>query len=449
MKIDSFDGSLVCENEDLQTVLSYFKENRKIPEYIEISILKIITKVLCTKEISHNSVDDYLLSLPNGFIKQTANEINLMFSRDIKVKTYKHKHLPYLFYYLPANVYKVWKPLLDLQLKNALKPNMHILDIGTGPGSVPIGIIEFYKSLALCFSNLQFSLSFSLIDSEIEFLNIAVKLIDMIQQYMPSNLTVKVDQSICKRISTDKIDSIEHYDLITMSNFLTPNESGNQQVALDIIGNFKNNLLDDGSFIIIDPGERNSCIALKRIRNEVINRKILNIFSPCIGIWEEKMTYNCECFNMVRCYWQIPRIYEYLIKNGLSKAKRIDVPFNYVIFRKDNLKKYLIEKNGQYFTKLVNLKDNINKTINVKALIRTVICQGDNINLSLCDGSCSFSDDRRAVWVNTSINQLSKHGIFIPLISAERITLKKVTVKLQGDQINLGINENSKIVIDY
>ena len=199
MRIDDFDNTLVCDKEDLQTVLSYFKDYRILPNYIEIAILKII---LCQLNINFQglkTIDDYFKYIPDDYIDFIIKDINTMFCKQLKAEYSKH-HLAYLIYYLPANVFKIWKPLLDLQLKNILKPHLRILDVGTGPGSVPIGIIEYYRSLAESFPKISFSLSFSLIDAEEEFLKIANEMITMAKDININNLEIIIENLICENI---------------------------------------------------------------------------------------------------------------------------------------------------------------------------------------------------------------------------------------------------------
>lgn len=353
-------------------------------------------------------------------------------------------------YYLPANVFKVWKPLLDLQLKNVLKPRIRVLDLGTGPGSIPIGIIEYYRSLAESFPEISFSVSFTLIEAEGEFLKIAKEMIAAAKAIITPNLDTNVENLLCERIDEkSKLNNLKKFDIITMSNFLNVNEGENIRNAITIINLLKEIMEDDGSLIVIEPGDQISSSSLKRIRNEVVNNNVLNIFSPCIGIWKDKNKYNCQCFSMVRCFWKIPRIYEYLVAKGLNKAKRIDVPFNYVVLRKDKTKKYEITRNSQHYVKLVDLKQYSCQIVNVIARIRTVIQKGNIVNIALCDGSCEFSEDSKAIWVSTSKERLQYFGINIPLIAAEKITLKKVLVSQVGEKINLKIGKNTKITIDY
>jgi SAM-dependent methyltransferase len=448
MRIDDFDHTLVCDNKDKQTILEYFKNYRVLPEYIEIAILKIIIEELKIDLDGYQSVNDLLMLLPNSFTTSIIKDINSMFTQHSKAE-YSNRHLSYLLYYLPANVFKIWKPLLDLQLKNILKPHVRILDIGTGPGSIPIGIIEYYRSLAESFPEISFSVSFTLIESEEKFLKIASKIIKAAKDINTNNLMINVESLLCKKIDPDsKFGTLGKYDLITMSNFLNGNEGDNFSNAVEIINQFKAFLEEDGALIIIEPGDELSSRSLKKIRNKVVNNT-LNVFSPCIGIWEDKDKYNCQCFSMVRCFWERPLIYEYLATNGLSKAKRIDIPFNYVVLRTDKMMKYDIVRNSQHFVKLANLKDYRNQRVNIIALIRTVI-KGDNyVNISLCDGSCEFSDDNKAIWVSISEEQLRYFGINIPLIAAEKITLRKVLVTLVGEKISLRVDISTRITIDY
>ncbi len=450
MKIDNFDNTLVCDREDLQTVFCYFKEFRVLPEYLEKSILKIVLEQIYKKSILLSTVKEYLNALPDNFIKNSITDINGMFSTQYKAN-YKQRYLTYLLYYLPANVYKVWKPLLDLLLKNTLKPNIRVLDVGTGPGSIPVGVIEFYNALAESFPHISFSIRFVLIEAEQEFINIAENILSLVKEETSSNLDVDIEYMICENVHKDSVyNDLDKFDLISMSNFIHINEGENHKEALSIITTFKNNLENDGSLIIIETGEKLNCQSLKKIRNKVVNNGILNVFSPCVGVWEEKTMYDCNCFNMVRCFWQLPLIYKYLESKGLHKGKRIDVPFNYIVLRKDNLKKYEIEKNNQHFIKLKEMQGYIGEIVNVKGIIRTVIYQENNINISLCDGSFSFSADSEAIWVNNiSKIQLKKHGIDIPIIAAEKITLKKVLVKLNKKMITLEIGKNTTITIDY
>ncbi|MBM7583198.1 hypothetical protein JOD02_002076 [Caldicoprobacter guelmensis] len=93
------------------------------------------------------------------------------------------------------------------------------------------------------------------------------------------------------------------------------------------------------------------------------------------------------------------------------------------------------DNNCKFYVQLKDLQKYIDQTVNVKAVIRTVIDRGDTIKISLCDGSLDIGiDDDLAVWVEPVAKELLiKKGLSLPLIAAEKIALKKVKV-LEGTQ---------------
>src|SRR5690554_2158559 len=111
MKIDDFDYTMVCDENDLQTVFSYFKDFRVVPEYIEIAIMQVILDKTIQKKYEFNAFNEYITMFPEHIINSIIKDINNMY--DYKSKTeYANRHLSYLMYYLPANLFKIWKPLL-------------------------------------------------------------------------------------------------------------------------------------------------------------------------------------------------------------------------------------------------------------------------------------------------------------------------------------------------
>src|SRR3990172_3143549 len=55
----------------------------------------------------------------------------------------------YILYYLPANMYKIHVPLRELSLHPAgifRKDKLRILDLGSGPGTAILGVMDFFSS---------------------------------------------------------------------------------------------------------------------------------------------------------------------------------------------------------------------------------------------------------------------------------------------------------------
>lgn len=449
MRVDDFDNTLVCEPGDLSYMVKYFKQYISIPEYIEKGIIDIIFKYLGIDRIPYNTIEKELARIPKGALEKIIKSINNMFFDNDKI-IYDNRYLSYLIYYLLVNIYKVWKPLIDLHTRSILKPQMQILDIGTGPGSIPIGVIEFYKTLAETYTNIEFSLNFTFIEKEIEFIKIATDMIDFIKKCLPTNLEISIDSIYNDIVSKDYVNNkLKKYDLIIMSNFLAINEMDNQYNAVSIVNNFYKYLYKDGSLIIINPGDSNNTKILNMTRNKLINEGKFNLYSPCNSIWEEKKTYNCNCFNMTKAYYQVPKIHEYLVREGMNKNLREGVPFSYIVLRIDALRKYKIEQNNQHYIQLKDLKSYDGKNVNISAIIRTVYYKEDNIILTLCDGTLDYKGFQEIVWLNLSNEELELNNIDISLIAGDKITIRKAKVKLNNSAVNLYLSTESKIRIDY
>lgn len=449
MRVDDFDNTLVCEPGDMCYMVKYFKQYISIPEYIEKGIIYIIFKYLGIGRIPYNTIEKELAQIPRGFLEKIIKSINNMFVDNDKV-IYDNRYLSYLIYYLPVNIYKVWKPLIDLHTRSILKPQLKILDIGTGPGSIPIGIIEFYKTLAERYADIQFSLNLTFIEKEIEFTEIANNMIGFIRKYLPTNLEISIESIFNDIVSKDYVNNeLKKYDLIIMSNFLAINEMDNQYNGVGIVNNFYRHLYKDGSLIIINPGDSNNSKTLNTIRNKLINKGKFNLYSPCNSIWEEKKVYNCSCFNMTKAYYQVPKIHEYLSREGMDKSLREAVPFSYIVLRIDGLRKYKIEQNNQHYTQLKDLKSYDGKYVNISAIIRTVYYKEEKIILTLCDGSLEYKGFQELVWLNLSNEELKLNNIDISLIAGEKITIRKSRVELNNSTVNLYLNTDSKIRIDY
>lgn len=450
MRVDILDNTIICEEDDLQKSLNYIDETRELPIEIEKAILYVILEELGLEYDDSLSFEDNLNALPKDFLKEIIWDINTMFKIN-DIIDYRHYYLPYVMYYLPVNVFKIWKPLLDLHINSILKKDARILDVGTGPGSVPLGIIEFYKKLAIIYKEVEFSLEFVLIDAQENFLRIASKIIQSIKRYLPTNLKVNINHIICTQVRAGEKYNLGKFDYITMSNFFAIVEGNNSKCSYEIVSQFTDNLEEDGSFIIIEPGDKENCINLKRLRNELVNNGIFNVYSPCVGIWEKKESYQCDCFNTVKLRWELPNIFTYLKRNGLTHSLRKDVPFNYVVLRKDGKIKYDPITNIQHFTKLSQLSERVGDVINIIAFIRSAIYNNNYIRLALCDGSSHYHGNYEGVWIDIPTDRFKEIGKDIKLIAGERIKILKVLIT-KGNRHNtfyLKLTEESKIRIDY
>ena len=159
-----------------------------------------------------------------------------------KNTTYFNRHMAYTIYYLPANFSKCWKPLYDLLIKNQIKQNVSILELGVGPGSTTFGIMEFYKVLALENPDSLFNLKLYLVEKEIEFKQIFEKLFEEYNATIPKNLQVDINFKILKIDENFQVDNKMKFDIVVESNMLNPNEQINDDVFIKAIYSLNKNL---------------------------------------------------------------------------------------------------------------------------------------------------------------------------------------------------------------
>lgn len=443
MKIQ--DEYIFLEDDELIKEYWFLDKKRSMPDYIEKGILRVFFE---KNKLNYNNcvtIKDYLNNIPKDIVRKVIVD-SAMFDSNKKAN-YDNKELSYLFYYLPQNIYKIWRPLIDLHIRDLLKNHLKVLDIGTGPATIPLGVLEYYKIIAEIFPQNEFSISFTLIDSNSQFLDIAKNLLNSIKEKFPSNINITLDKAICKSIDNDNtwIKDLGEFDLITMSNFIHPNEDKGNCNLITLFEGFKNNNMHKkASIVVIEPSDDKNCSVFKEFRNEIINRKILKLFSPCLPVWNTPHAYNCKCYNNVFAYWNRPNILNFLIKNGLTKrAKKDYIPYNYAIFRNDDRKKYSPENNKTGYVSLKEIYENSFKRVNVKAIVRLVL--RDYKIFDVCDGTIDCSKVRFKVRYNSS---KLKDKILVNV--GEKVILKEVMVtKMNEKEIYLDLDENSKIQVFY
>lgn len=386
-------GYVKLEKGELAKYYRYLDRGVKYPIYLEKIILEVILDRLGIEyDIYGDELKELFELIPDDEINKWISVIDELYKDEDKV-SYKNIKNEYLVYYLPMNTFKIHRLLRDLLQNGLLKADADILDIGCGPGSATIGVIEFYKDIALRMEDIEFNVSITLLDAESEFLEIGQQCIEKIKNTLPSNLKLTIHDGIhCKIDENFKIKYL--YDYLIISNLLNGSEIDKDFSEDILFEEVISSTLETGAILIIEPGENRQCDRLKRIRNDILsNFEEINIYSPCNNVWGEKTVYNCKCFSNGKLSWRRPYIIDRLINKGLQK--KVNQPaFNYLILRKDGKTKYNIENYRTQYTRLKDVKDNNNNYISVKGVVRCVMEKGNYLCVSICDGTENLNNDK-------------------------------------------------------
>lgn len=442
------------EKDELIKYFGYLDRKYECSLEIQKIILKIILERISKQYCeSDNSIENLFNLIPDEVLTEWIEKIDNLYNNDkegIKKIDYKGIENIYFFYYFPKNIYKIHRLLRDLLQNGLLKVNPNILDIGCGPGSATIGLLEFYTIIANVIKNTKFEITINLLDENEEFIKIAKLFIDKYKKTLPSNLEVRLkfmeQQTIDSKFNIEQL-----YDYIIISNLLNSFEVEEKFDMCNFIDKVINSIESDGAILIIEPGDKLSCENLKIIRNNILNKyNNINLYSPCNNIWGLDFSYKCTCFSSGSFKWDKPYIIKQLNYKGLVK-KSDEISFNYCIFRKDGKLKYEMEKNSDEYTMLKDIKNNDGKTVSVKGIVRSVMSTKNYLFVSICDFSESLDINKH---YNISIKHIERikykdiYESMKVMNIGERITAKNVVcekMRIYSNSYLLKINNNTEL----
>ncbi|MCC6545015.1 MAG: hypothetical protein IT392_11055 [Nitrospirae bacterium] len=245
----------------------------------------------------------------------------------------------YILYYVPANMYKVHIPLKELSLHPSgifRKNTLRILDLGSGPGTVILGVMDFFSSKAD-----KPSLEFTAVDSVEENLRDAERLF---RTFKEQTLVDASLLAIRSEIGRTKALPEGPFDMIILSNVLSeiflPDHDRiayrgriNFRINL-LISLIRRNLASNGSCIIIEPALRETSRELLEVRDGLI-REGLHVYSPCL------LSDPCAALTNPKdwCHedipWEPPATIREIDK--LTGLKKDSLKFSYLIIRNDTL----------------------------------------------------------------------------------------------------------------
>jgi len=389
-----------------------------------------------------NVINDIFKSeFDNDYVK-FHNILKNMYSIDGYAKSdieYEGKHIEYLAYYSFVNLHKVWAPLCDLLKNGLLDEYLCIADVGCGPGTVSIGVIEFYQTLCVFFPNVKFKIYIDLYDKEQKFLEYAQKLLDNCILHSPSNLRIKYNMHFIDFRDGISLNDNVKYDLIVMSNFLNECIHSVPNIVCKVV----EYLDDDGKFIIIEPGSKDSYELLLSVYDD--NFSLLQEIFPC-----NYPQMICDEWKLFRVYWDVlPSLFNKINSNYLPRfVTRNQVPFTYKVFKKRCEESFQNEPD-----KLIcNLRGRIGRRIDIQAKIcapvSKFISSEQEIRIKLCGKTFNKIND----CVYLEIDKV----FFVSLYGDKKFTGREilnvknalVTVGKYGN-LELYADEKAEIAIAY
>ncbi|MDD1726041.1 MAG: class I SAM-dependent methyltransferase [Euryarchaeota archaeon] len=320
-----------------------------------------------------------------------------------------------------------------------LKKSMNILDIGTGPGVVPLAIADFYSRLDDARATV-WSLERS--EEHIEAFTY------LRNACVPPGGRVSVKPPVKTDIRTiDRVALPDTFDLLIFSNVLNEFDP-TTNVQADIVTQLSERLAPDGSILIVEPADEENAIRIRTLTITLLE-KGLSMFGPCSFLWGSTCTApRCWSFETAPAI-KLPRLMETLARCEDSyRYVNTDIKYSYTILRTDTLKRKSYHLSaGSRFLRFSKLHLHIGKRINV-AGIKMSAELGDARShvFKLCDGTAKIPV--YAVLPSYHITPENDPIILAPYGSILELWNVLVRYNRQHDAYNLLVNLNTHINIE-
>ena len=306
-------------------------EEKRLGEYLEHHIfppaLEEAIEQYITRKTGKDWSDPILLErLRRAIVAQKddywkpTNKRSLQYTKGYSV-------LGYLAYHFPVYFMQTRHLLAKLAHDGLLKREMTILDLGTGPGVIPLAVADFWGNLDAARATVwpverskEHIEAFTHLARSVATKNSLVT----IKPALESDITSPGDVALPERI-----------DLMVFSNVL--NELAGLTVAAraDLVMKYAERLAPDGTILIIEPAEEATSTVM-RVLSLALKKRGLSIYAPCTFVWGTNCTPD-RCWS----FQTAPSIRPTRIMNTLAACDEpfryvnTDIKYSYVMLRKD------------------------------------------------------------------------------------------------------------------
>jgi SAM-dependent methyltransferase len=291
----------------------------------------------------------------------------------------------YLSYHLPVYCTQFRSIIQDLEKGKILPGDLVVLDIGTGPGVVPLALIDFWKG------GMKKSLEIFSVERSEEHREAFRALVQGFAGLDPG-ITIHdpVAGDLVRLSAEGHPDLPRMVNLLTFQNVLAELEHLSTGKKAEIVRSYANRLDNDGIIIIVEPAEMRHATTLRLLQRELM-RGELYVYAPCSYLWGS----GCDpssCWT----FQEEPSIPPTPLMNRLAgedegyRFLNTDIKYSYLVLTKKSLTRtrYRIPRQTRMI-RLSQLERYNRRIIDVTAALmsRDIGKRGMHI-FKICDGTC-------------------------------------------------------------
>ena len=290
--------------------------------------------------------------------------------------------LGYLAYHAPVYLVQFEHILWQIIGQGLAKSHMRILDLGTGPGVVPLAIIDLLGRVGTGSADIY---AVERSEEHFEAYNALVPAAAAVQSD-----AVRVEKLIREDIRALKAGALpDRIDLMVFSNVLGELRDMNIEERADLVTDLADHLAPDGTVVVVEPADLKNATAMRQTVRAIADRGF-TIYSPCSFIW------GTAC-NPERCWTfeqksniRPTRLMERLSEEGNGyRFINVDIKYSSALLRKDGMMQHAYRvPPGAKFARFSHLRRHRDRTINVVAALMSGNLGDDRTKVyKVCDGT--------------------------------------------------------------
>lgn len=367
------EGLLAVDDAGRERQLAFF-EKPEIPDYLQHLVEAYIEKK------TGKAPDDPVV------LDRIANAILVQKSQYWKERQVSYRKaypvLGYLAYHAPVYLVQFEHIFWQVVTRGLAKPHMRILDLGTGPGVVPLAVIDLLARIGTGTAEVY---AVEQSEEHLEAYNALVPAAAGAQ-----GNRVRVHKPIRGDIGALEVGDLpDRIDLMVFSNVLNELRRMDIDRRADLVAGLAELLAPDGTIVIVEPADLANSTAMRQTVRAIADRG-LAIHSPCSFIWgtacNPARCWTFEQKSNIRPTRQMERLAEG--KDGY-RFVNVDIKYSSALLRKgaETRQGYRVPP-GAKFARLSHLRRHRDKKINVVAAVMSGNL-GDNRTkvYKVCDGT--------------------------------------------------------------
>ena len=345
--------------------------------------------------------------------------------------------LGYLAYHFPVYFMQTRHLLAELARDGLLKQKMTLLDLGTGPGVVPLAVADFWENLETARAEV-ISVERSKEHAEaFEFL---------VNNYVRPDAHVVLHPPVKSDITdTGSMDLPPKIDLMVFSNVINELSGLSVNERAGLVMDYSRHLAPDGTILIVEPAEEVTSTGL-RILSLALKKSGLSVYAPCTYLWGTNCTPN-RCWS----FTTTPSIKPTMIMQALAACDEpfryinTDIKYSYVMLRKDGkTRRACTLPDNSRAVRMSRLHLNVGNRITVAgAKMSGELGDKKNHVFRICDGS----SEKPVFAVMPAYHATSSNQLLTSAGYGELLLFRNVLVRYsrEHDGFNLLVNQATEI----